>query len=86
MARARAHEGSWADKTPSIKTKAFLHQSSLTIVQVFGNWAQFRLTLHYLSTMNNEQTLSIASGHPSGKVDSTAHLYPKHPNPNDSGV
>jgi len=39
--------------------------------QVFGNWAQFRLTLHYLSTMNNEQTLSIASGHPSG-------LFPSH--------
>ncbi|TMS38990.1 hypothetical protein L596_005598 [Steinernema carpocapsae] len=39
--------------------------------QVFSNWIQFRLTLHYLSVMNDEQTLTMYSGHPSG-------LYPSH--------
>jgi len=39
--------------------------------QVFSNWAQFRITLHYLSTMTNKQTLSMMSGHPAG-------LFPSH--------
>uniref|UniRef100_A0AAR2LC40 Urocanate hydratase n=1 Tax=Pygocentrus nattereri TaxID=42514 RepID=A0AAR2LC40_PYGNA len=34
--------------------------------QVFSNWAQFRLVLHYLSTMSEEQTLVMYSGHPLG--------------------
>eukprot|EP00742_Colponemidia_sp_Colp-10_P019223 GILJ01022286.1.p1 GENE.GILJ01022286.1~~GILJ01022286.1.p1 ORF type:complete len:599 (+),score=93.65 GILJ01022286.1:38-1798(+) len=38
---------------------------------VFSNWAQFRLTMHYLSKMTDEQTLSLCSGHPAG-------LFPSH--------
>jgi urocanate hydratase len=38
---------------------------------VFGNWAQFRLTMHYLATMTNEQTLTMYSGHPMG-------IFPSH--------
>lgn len=34
--------------------------------QVFSNWAQFWLVLHYLSTMSEEQTLVLYSGHPLG--------------------
>ncbi|NP_001128601.1 urocanate hydratase [Danio rerio] len=34
--------------------------------QVFSNWAQFWLVLHYLSTMTEEQTLVMYSGHPLG--------------------
>ncbi|XP_012941651.1 urocanate hydratase [Aplysia californica] len=37
--------------------------------QVFSNWAQFLLTMHYLSEMSEEQTLVMYSGHPMG-------LYP----------
>jgi len=33
---------------------------------VFQNWIQYRLTMYYLSKMNNEQTLVIYSGHPMG--------------------
>ena len=33
---------------------------------VFQNWIQFRLTLYYLSQMNNRQTLVLNSGHPMG--------------------
>jgi urocanate hydratase len=33
---------------------------------VFQNWAQYRLTMKYLSEMTNEQTLVIYSGHPLG--------------------
>ena len=31
---------------------------------VFSNWAQFHLTMQYLSEMNEEQTLTMYSGHP----------------------
>ncbi|KAG9332537.1 hypothetical protein JZ751_014635 [Albula glossodonta] len=34
--------------------------------QVFSNWAQFWLVLHYLSEMTEEQTLVMYSGHPLG--------------------
>lgn len=34
--------------------------------QVFSNWIQFRLTLHYLSILDNDQTLVMYSGHPFG--------------------
>uniref|UniRef100_H3BZ80 Urocanate hydratase n=1 Tax=Tetraodon nigroviridis TaxID=99883 RepID=H3BZ80_TETNG len=34
--------------------------------QVFSNWAQFRLVMHYLSEMSEEQTLVMYSGHPMG--------------------
>jgi urocanate hydratase len=33
---------------------------------VFQNWAQYRLTMKYLSEMTEEQTLVISSGHPAG--------------------
>ena len=33
---------------------------------VFQNWAQYRLTMKYLSVMTDEQTLVIYSGHPLG--------------------
>ena len=33
---------------------------------VFSNWAQYRLTMKYLSEMSNEQTLVMYSGHPMG--------------------
>lgn len=33
---------------------------------VFQNWAQYRLTMRYLSEMTEEQTLAIYSGHPMG--------------------
>ncbi|MBO8477758.1 MAG: urocanate hydratase [Bacteroidetes bacterium] len=38
---------------------------------VFQNWAQYRLTMQYLSTMTDEQTLVMYSGHPLG-------LFPSH--------
>lgn len=38
---------------------------------VFQNWAQYLLTMHYLSEMTDEQTLTIYSGHPMG-------LFPSH--------
>lgn len=38
---------------------------------VFSNWAQYRLTMKYLSEMNDEQTLAMYSGHPMG-------LFPSH--------
>ncbi|CAB1315045.1 unnamed protein product [Coregonus sp. 'balchen'] len=34
--------------------------------QVFSNWAQFCLVMHYLSEMTEEQTLVMYSGHPAG--------------------
>ncbi|XP_056129916.1 urocanate hydratase isoform X2 [Lampris incognitus] len=34
--------------------------------QVFSNWAQFWLVMHYLSEMTEEQTLVLYSGHPMG--------------------
>jgi urocanate hydratase len=39
---------------------------------VFQNWAQYRLTMKYLSEMTDEQTLVLYSGHPVG-------LFPSHP-------
>ena len=39
---------------------------------VFQNWAQYRLTMKYLATMTDEQTLVMDSGHPLG-------LFPSHP-------
>jgi urocanate hydratase len=38
---------------------------------VFSNWAQYLLTLQYLSEMTDEQTLAMYSGHPMG-------LFPSH--------
>ena len=38
---------------------------------VFQNWAQYLLTMQYLSVMTNEQTLVMYSGHPMG-------LFPSH--------
>lgn len=38
---------------------------------VFQNWAQYLLTMQYLATMTDEQTLVMYSGHPMG-------LYPSH--------
>ena len=38
---------------------------------VFSNWAQYRLTMKYLSEMSDEQTLVMYSGHPMG-------LFPSH--------
>ena len=38
---------------------------------VFSNWAQYRLTMQYLSEMNDQQTLVMYSGHPMG-------LFPSH--------
>lgn len=39
---------------------------------VFQNWAQYSLTMQYLSEMTDEQTLTMYSGHPMG-------LFPSHP-------
>src|SRR5574344_663681 len=39
----------------------------------FQNWAQYRLTMKYLSEMTDEQTLVLYSGHPMG-------LFPSHKN------
>lgn len=38
---------------------------------VFQNWAQYRLTMKYLAEMNDEQTLSMYSGHPMGLFPSS---------------
>lgn len=38
---------------------------------VFQNWAQYRLTMQYLSEMSQDQTLVMYSGHPLG-------LFPSH--------
>lgn len=39
---------------------------------VFQNWAQYRLTMQYLATMTDSQTLVMYSGHPLG-------IFPSHP-------
>lgn len=39
---------------------------------VFQNWAQYRLTMKYLATMTDHQTLHLYSGHPMG-------LFPSSP-------
>ncbi len=38
---------------------------------VFQNWAQYLITMQYLATMNNEQTLHMYSGHPMGLFPSS---------------
>lgn len=38
---------------------------------VFQNWAQYLLTMSYLATMTDEQTLNIYSGHPQGLFPSS---------------
>ncbi|PIF01688.1 MAG: urocanate hydratase [Maribacter sp.] len=38
---------------------------------VFQNWAQYLLTMHYLASMTEEQTLHIYSGHPMGLFPSS---------------
>ncbi|WP_299253215.1 urocanate hydratase [uncultured Lacinutrix sp.] len=38
---------------------------------VFSNWAQYRLTMKYLAEMNDEQTLTMYSGHPMGLFPSS---------------
>lgn len=38
---------------------------------VFQNWAQYVLTMQYLATMTNEQTLHMYSGHPMGLFPSS---------------
>ncbi|MEJ1729809.1 hypothetical protein SMA90_26100, partial [Escherichia coli] len=38
---------------------------------VFQNWAQYRLTMKYLSEMTDEQTLVLYSGHPMGLFPSS---------------
>lgn len=40
---------------------------------VFQNWAQYLITMQYLATMTDEQTLVLYSGHPMG-------LFPSHKN------
>lgn len=40
---------------------------------VFQNWAQYRLTMYYLSQMTDEQTLHMYSGHPMGLFPSSVH-------------
>jgi urocanate hydratase len=40
---------------------------------VFQNWAQYLLTMKYLSEMDEDQTLTVYSGHPMG-------LFPSHKN------
>jgi urocanate hydratase len=39
---------------------------------VFSNWAQYHLTMYYLSHIKDDQTLILNSGHPQG-------VYPSHP-------
>lgn len=38
---------------------------------VFSNWAQYLLTMKYLATMTDEQTLVMSSGHPAGLFPSS---------------
>lgn len=40
---------------------------------VFQNWAQYLLTMKYLATMTDEQTLHMYSGHPMGLFPSSKH-------------
>ncbi len=44
---------------------------------VLSNWIQFRLTMHYLSQMNDEQTLVMYSGHPHGLFPSLNQDSPR---------
>ncbi|HEY3403324.1 MAG TPA: urocanate hydratase [Ohtaekwangia sp.] len=40
---------------------------------VFQNWAQYRLTMKYLATMTDQQTLHMYSGHPMGLFPSSSN-------------
>ncbi len=60
---------------------------------VFQNWAQYRLTMQYLATMTDEQTLVLYSGHPLGLFPSNKEsprvvvtngmVVPNYSKPND---
>ena len=60
---------------------------------VFQNWAQYLLTMQYLATMKDDQTLVLYSGHPMGLFPSTPQaprvvitngmMIPNHSKPND---
>ena len=60
---------------------------------VFQNWAQYLLTMKYLSEMTEEQTLHMYSGHPMGLFPSTKNaprvvvtngmMIPNYSQPND---
>lgn len=60
---------------------------------VFQNWAQYRLTMQYLATMTDEQTLVLYSGHPLGVFPSSKNaprvvvtngmMIPNHSKPDD---
>ena len=60
---------------------------------VFQNWAQYLLTMQYLATMTDEQTLHMYSGHPMGLFPSSAEsprvvvtngmMIPNHSKPDD---
>lgn len=60
---------------------------------VFQNWAQYVLTMQYLATMNDEQTLHMYSGHPMGLfpspkeaprvVATNGMMIPNHSKPDD---
>jgi urocanate hydratase len=60
---------------------------------VFQNWAQYLLTMQYLATMTDEQTLVMYSGHPMGLfpshrdaprvVVSNGMMIPNHSKPDD---
>jgi urocanate hydratase len=50
---------------------------------VFQNWAQYLLTMKYLSEMTDEQTLTMYSGHPMGLFHKEApgSCYKRNGNP-----
>ena len=60
---------------------------------VFQNWAQYLLTMQYLATMTDEQTLHMYSGHPMGLFPSSKEsprvivtnglMIPNHSSPDD---
>ncbi len=60
---------------------------------VFQNWVQYILTMQYLATMTNEQTLHLYSGHPMGLFPSSNEsprvivtnglMIPNHSSPDD---
>ncbi len=60
---------------------------------VFQNWAQYLLTMQYLATMTDEQTLQLYSGHPMGLFPSSKEsprvivtnglMIPNHSKPDD---
>lgn len=60
---------------------------------VFQNWAQYLMTMQYLSSMKNDQTLHVYSGHPLGLFPATENaprvvvtngmMIPSHSSPDD---